>query len=304
MSFDLREGQFVGLAGQSGCGKSTLGGTARSAPRPDGRRDPVPRRRRHRDGRRPDAVVQEKLSNNISEPLRGAESPVPGRATRLRTAVGPRHRGPGGAGRADRGGAGGRRAAPGRRLPRPTPERTVRRRATARRDRPGARARPGVHRRRRTGVDARRERAHGHPAPVRGAQGDAGPLDAVHLSRPLHDQSPHRPDDDHVPREPRRAGPDRERDLGAVTPVTESLLEAVPTPDPDTARAGTESEDEPPDPIDLPDGCRFHPTCPYDTEECRTSEPPLDEFDEGGHRAACYHPEAVSETVGDPDLDH
>jgi peptide/nickel transport system ATP-binding protein len=64
-------------------------------------------------------------------------------------------------------------------------------------------------------------------------------------------------------------------------PYTESLLEAVPTPDPDTARAGTEIEDEPPDPIDLPNGCRFHPTCPYDTEECRTSEPPLDEFDEG-----------------------
>jgi peptide/nickel transport system ATP-binding protein len=86
-------------------------------------------------------------------------------------------------------------------------------------------------------------------------------------------------------------------------PYTESLLEAVPTPDPDTERAGTEIEDEPPDPVDIPSGCRFHPTCPYATEECRASDPPLDEFESGDHRAACYHPDQVSQPAPEIEAD-
>lgn len=46
---------------------------------------------------------------------------------------------------------------------------------------------------------------------------------------------------------------------------------------------------EPPDLIDPPPGCRFHPRCPYSTELCIEQAP---EFkDHGGeHFAACWHP--------------
>jgi peptide/nickel transport system ATP-binding protein len=46
---------------------------------------------------------------------------------------------------------------------------------------------------------------------------------------------------------------------------------------------------EPPDLLDPPKACRFHPRCPFATEICRTDEP---EFKEHvpGHWAACWHP--------------
>ena len=48
-------------------------------------------------------------------------------------------------------------------------------------------------------------------------------------------------------------------------------------------------EGEPPNPIDPPSGCRFHPRCPRATDVCQTVEPQLTEYP-GGHVAACHHP--------------
>lgn len=45
---------------------------------------------------------------------------------------------------------------------------------------------------------------------------------------------------------------------------------------------------EPPNLIDPPPGCRFHPRCPYATNACRTEEPPV--VDRGSHWAACWNP--------------
>ncbi|MFQ6030575.1 MAG: ABC transporter ATP-binding protein [Dehalococcoidia bacterium] len=45
---------------------------------------------------------------------------------------------------------------------------------------------------------------------------------------------------------------------------------------------------EPPNLIDPPPGCRFHPRCPYATDECRREEPPIVNRD--GRWAACWHP--------------
>ncbi len=42
----------------------------------------------------------------------------------------------------------------------------------------------------------------------------------------------------------------------------------------------------PPDLIDPPTGCNFHPRCEYAIEKCSKEEPPL--VDEGGHRVACF----------------
>jgi peptide/nickel transport system ATP-binding protein len=50
---------------------------------------------------------------------------------------------------------------------------------------------------------------------------------------------------------------------------------------------------EPPNVIDPPSGCVFHPRCPRATDVCRAIEPPLTRYP-GGHLAACHHPLSVS----------
>ena len=80
-----------------------------------------------------------------------------------------------------------------------------------------------------------------------------------------------------------------------VMPYTAALLAAVPIPDPkeNRARERIVLEGEPPNPIDPPPGCRFHPRCPRATSICSEVEPPLTEYD-NGHLAACHHPLNVS----------
>jgi oligopeptide/dipeptide ABC transporter ATP-binding protein len=80
-----------------------------------------------------------------------------------------------------------------------------------------------------------------------------------------------------------------------IHPYTNSLLAAIPIPDPkeNRRRERITLEGEPPSPIDPPTGCRFHPRCPYATDICRTVEPPLAEY-AGGHLAACHHPRNVT----------
>jgi len=49
-------------------------------------------------------------------------------------------------------------------------------------------------------------------------------------------------------------------------------------------------EGEPPNLIDPPGGCRFHPRCPFATERCRHEEPGLAAVDGGAdHRVACWN---------------
>jgi len=43
----------------------------------------------------------------------------------------------------------------------------------------------------------------------------------------------------------------------------------------------------------MPPGCRFHPRCPYATEQCRTAEPSMVTF--GEQKVACFHAEAIAE---------
>jgi oligopeptide/dipeptide ABC transporter ATP-binding protein len=80
-----------------------------------------------------------------------------------------------------------------------------------------------------------------------------------------------------------------------IHPYTAALLQAIPIPDP---RRNRERErevvgGEPPNPIDPPSGCVFHPRCPYATDVCRTVQPPLTRYP-GNHLAACHHPLNVS----------
>jgi len=55
-------------------------------------------------------------------------------------------------------------------------------------------------------------------------------------------------------------------------------------------------EGEPPNLLDPPTGCRFHPRCPFATEVCVTQEPPLEDIG-GGHSVACWNYQMVPETL-------
>jgi peptide/nickel transport system ATP-binding protein len=79
-------------------------------------------------------------------------------------------------------------------------------------------------------------------------------------------------------------------------PYTVGLLNAVPTIS-GAYRALESVRGSPPDLIDLPPGCKFHPRCEFATEACQAAEPELlPARDAGaGHLAACIHAGAVVE---------
>ena len=74
-----------------------------------------------------------------------------------------------------------------------------------------------------------------------------------------------------------------------VHPYTQSLLSAVPIPDPDVTRERQRIllEGEIPSPLNPPTGCRFHTRCPHATDRCRQEQPILKE-QSPGHFAACH----------------
>jgi len=71
-------------------------------------------------------------------------------------------------------------------------------------------------------------------------------------------------------------------------PYTRALISAVPVPDPTSARIEVVIKGEIPSPVNPPSGCRFHTRCPMMIGDiCRTKEPSLIEIEEG-HCAACH----------------
>ena len=73
--------------------------------------------------------------------------------------------------------------------------------------------------------------------------------------------------------------------LSPKHPYTQKLIGAVPT-----LRETKKLEfipGEVPSLINPPPGCRFHPRCPYVSEECMQKEPPMVEV-EGGHFVRCW----------------
>lgn len=72
-----------------------------------------------------------------------------------------------------------------------------------------------------------------------------------------------------------------------IHPYTNALMSAFPSVKGEKRELVT-LPGEPPDLIDPPSGCRFHPRCPYATEECRVSEPPI--VRRGMHWSACWNP--------------
>ncbi|NLC74492.1 MAG: ATP-binding cassette domain-containing protein [Clostridiales bacterium] len=75
-----------------------------------------------------------------------------------------------------------------------------------------------------------------------------------------------------------------------VHPYTQSLLSAVPIPDPKTARAAKRIilQGDVPSPLNMPSGCPFRTRCRFATDQCAVEMPELK--DRGsGHMVACWN---------------
>ncbi len=72
-------------------------------------------------------------------------------------------------------------------------------------------------------------------------------------------------------------------------PYTQSLLSAVPVPDPDiqASRKRIILAGDPPSPIDAPSGCCFHTRCPMACDKCAAETPEFKEI-APGHFCACH----------------
>ena len=79
----------------------------------------------------------------------------------------------------------------------------------------------------------------------------------------------------------------------SLHPYTLGLLQSVPRLEPGQAELKS-IQGNPPDLIDPPPGCKFHPRCVFAEEKCSQQTPALKVF-EKEHKVACWFPEKVIE---------
>jgi peptide/nickel transport system ATP-binding protein len=84
----------------------------------------------------------------------------------------------------------------------------------------------------------------------------------------------------------------------AAHPYTEALLASIPEPDPDHAADHTALSGELPSPLNPPSGCRFRTRCPYAQPLCAEQEPLLRDVSPG-HQVACHFPLVAVAPQGD-----
>jgi len=70
-------------------------------------------------------------------------------------------------------------------------------------------------------------------------------------------------------------------------PYTQALMSAIPIPDPHLRKQRILLPGDVPSPLNPPRGCRFHPRCPVAMEHCAVQEPRFQEVSPG-HSVACW----------------
>ncbi|HZH06543.1 MAG TPA: ABC transporter ATP-binding protein [Lautropia sp.] len=70
-------------------------------------------------------------------------------------------------------------------------------------------------------------------------------------------------------------------------PYTAALLRSMPSIDPDNRTDEVPLTGEPPNPINPPSGCRFHPRCPHAEPVCSSTVPVLGDAATPGHLVSC-----------------
>lgn len=70
-------------------------------------------------------------------------------------------------------------------------------------------------------------------------------------------------------------------------PYTQALLSAIPQVGAGKKKMKRSLGGEVPSPLNPPDGCHFHPRCPYQQDRCRTEAPVLEGA--GSHQTACFY---------------
>ncbi len=85
-------------------------------------------------------------------------------------------------------------------------------------------------------------------------------------------------------------------------PYTNSLLSAIPIPDPklERQRQRVVLTGDVPSPANPPPGCTFHTRCPRVQDYCRNNVPPLERQEENGHRASCFFPVVSGQKIEEP----
>ena len=78
-----------------------------------------------------------------------------------------------------------------------------------------------------------------------------------------------------------------------VHPYTRALLASIPEPAPTVDVSEGDIGDELPSATEPPSGCRFHTRCPRASDVCREVEPTTEQVGDADHFVACHHPVAV-----------
>ena len=88
-------------------------------------------------------------------------------------------------------------------------------------------------------------------------------------------------------------GPPQELFKNPKHPYTAALISSLPKPDPAQRTAREALEGEIANPANPPQGCYFHPRCPFAVEICKTEAPELKEIKPGRH-VSCHRAEELS----------
>ncbi|MDB2447099.1 dipeptide ABC transporter ATP-binding protein [bacterium] len=77
-------------------------------------------------------------------------------------------------------------------------------------------------------------------------------------------------------------------------PYTQALISAIPEADPELNKQRIVLQGEVPSPINPPSGCKFHPRCRFATDKCKQEKPEYRSVsDKTQHFAACHHSEEI-----------